>query len=121
MTDIKQKSRLDWTDNDWATYLSCPVAKISGYKKILNENYLMALEQDKETKNYAFAMYRYDIAPSEQKRLRLLLSSKSQFAQKQDALTHANNIISTLELNDFYAKALNVPTKAIQMLLIREK
>ena len=121
MTDIKQKSRLDWTDDDWATYLGCPVAKISEYNKILNENYLMALEQDTQTKNHAFAMYRYDIAPSGQKRLRLLFSSKNPFTQKQDALTHANNIISTMELNDFYAAALGVPAKAIQMLLIREK
>ncbi len=121
MTDWKQKSRLEWTDANWAAYLGCSVSQVSRYKEILNKNYLMAVEKNTQANTYAFAMYRYDIAPSGQKRLRLLRSSNQQFSEESAAITDANNIISTMELYDFYATALNVPKQAIQMLLIRQK
>ncbi len=116
------KSRLEWKNEDWANYLDCPVQKISEFKKILDENYVMAVERNAASKLYSFAVYRYDVAPSGAKRLQLLLTDdKHKFANIQDAMHDANNIISSLELNDYCAKALNVPKRAIQMMLIREK
>ena len=121
MTDIKQKSRTEWNDKDWATYLGCPVAKVADYRNILDRNYVMSIQRDSRTQQYYFAMYRYDITPSGTKRLQLKYSSKKQFTTTQDALTDANNIISTIELTDFWAKTFKVPNRAIQMLLIRQK
>lgn len=121
MSDIKQKSRLDWNDTDWATYLGCPVQDVVKYRKLLEENYFACVEQNKNTGLHSFALYRYDIAPSGVKRLRLLLSSNRGFANLSDATTDANNIISGLELPDFWSKAFDMPKQAVQMLLIRQK
>ena len=118
----KQKSRLDWTDMDWAVYFGCPVQEIPEYRKFLNENYLPAIEYNKTTGKYSFAMYRYDIAPSGHKRLRLWLTDdKHSFVKKEDALHDANNVISTLEFTDFWAKTYKVPKQVLQMLLMCEK
>ena len=121
MPDIKQKSRLDWNDTDWATYLGCSVRNVAKYRKLLEENYFTCVEQDKNTGLHSFALYKYDIAPSGVKRLHLLLSSNRGFTNLSDATVDANNIISGLELTDFSAAAFNVPKQAVQMLLIRQK
>lgn len=113
-------NRLQWTDKDWATYLGCPIDKIQEYKNILDKNYLMAIERDKNSGKYFMAVYRYDIAPSGFQRLQLLLSGNKRFDNVVNALQDANRIISHMELNDFYAKQLNMPKQAIQMMLIRE-
>lgn len=121
MSGQTMKSRLDWQDSDWATYLNCPVSKIPEYKKILDENFVTAIERDRQSGQYSFALYRYDVAPSGFKRLQLSKTSKKSFANLLDAVHDANNIISCWELSDFWAKAFNMPKQAVQMLLIRQK
>ena len=121
MIDTKQKSRLDWNDTDWAAYLGCSVQNVAKYRELLEKNYLTCVEQDKKSGLHAFALYKYDIAPSGTERLRLMLSSKRRFNNVSDAVKDANNIISTLELSDFWAGEFNVPKQAVQMLLIRQK
>lgn len=119
---VKPKSRLYWNNLDWATYLGCPVQNIPEYKKVLDENYVMAVERNKITGNYSFAVYTYHTKPSGDQNLQLLLSDdKHSFPTIMDAVHDANNIISTMELNNFWAKTLGVPSRAIQMMLIREK
>jgi hypothetical protein len=116
------ESRLTWTDEQWATYLNCPVASVKKYKQVLENNYVTAIEKNKKTNLYSFAVYKYDIAPSGAKRLQLLLSDdKHTFSDLTAALNNANNIISTMELSDYVASVLSVPKQAIQMLLIRQK
>ena len=116
------KSRLEWTDADWANYFGCPVQKIPEYKKFLDENYVPAIERNKTTGKYSFVMYKYDIAPSGQKRLQLWLTDdKHSFDTTTEALNNANNTISTLEFTDFWAKMYGVPKQVLQMMLIYEK
>ena len=115
------KNRLDWTDLDWATYLGCPVARVSEYRKILDENYVMVIEKNKKSGKYSFAMYRYYVKPSGNDGFQLLLSSKREFVTKTEAINNANGHISNMELKDFWSKSLNVPSKAIQMMLIHER
>jgi len=119
---VKPKSRLNWNDLDWATYLDCPIQNIPEYKQVLDKNFVMAVERNRTTGRYSFAMYRYHTKPSGDQNLQLLLSDdKHSFPTIMDAVCDANNIISTMELNKFWAKTLDVPARAIQMLLIREK
>ncbi len=116
------KRRLDWEDSDWASYLGCPVAKIPEYKKMLSSLYLTSVAQNQETGKYRFEIHGYDIAPSGQKRIRLLYSGKKEFDTGVAALKDANsNIIPKMQLTEFWTKQLGIPAKAIQMLLIREK
>ena len=120
---IKPKPRLTWNNLDWATYLGCPIQEIESIKAFLDDNYVMAIERHRATGRYSFAMYRWHIAPSGAKDLHLMLSAddeKHMSANPVDAIREANNVISTLELSDFWAKALNVPKRALQMMLIRE-
>ncbi len=121
MSDHSVKSRLDWQDADWAKHLNCPVSKIPEYKKILDENFLTAIERDKQSGQYSFALYSYDVAPSGFTRLRLSATGNKSFTNLLDAVRDANNIISCWELSDFWAKAFDVPKQAVQMLLIRQK
>ena len=118
---VRQKPRLQWTDLDWANYLQCTVQEIPDIKDFLDKNYVMAVERNKMTGRYSFTMYKYHTAPSGNQSLQLLLSDdKHSFVNIMDAVRDANNIISTLELSDFWARALNVPKQALQMMLIRE-
>ena len=120
-TEYRQKSRLEWTDENWADYLGCPVKEIPSIREFLNETYVTAIERNKITGRYSFAMYKYDSAPSGHKRLQLMLSDdKHSFTNIIDAVRDANNVISTLELSDFWADALNVPKRALQMMLVRQ-
>ena len=124
MSLVKPKSRIEWTLLDWANYLGCPVHEIPSIRKFLENNYVTAIVRNRGTGRYSFAMYRYHTAPSGAKDLHLMLSAddeKHTFTNQVDAIREANNIISTLELNDFWAKTLNVPQRSLQMLLIREK
>ena len=116
------ESRLNWSDAQWAKYLNCPVESVKKYKQVLDNNYVTAIEKNKKTNLYSLAVYKYDIAPSGAKRLQLLLSDdKHAFSDLSHAINNANNIISNMELSDYVASALNMPAKAIQMLLIRQK
>lgn len=115
------KSRFDWTDRDWAIYLGCPVHKVSEFKRVLDDNFIPTIERDKKTGKYFFSMYRYYIAPSGHEELKLLMSADQQFGKLNDALCDANNIISTLELGVHLAEELNIPDRAIQMMLMRTK
>ena len=121
MPEAKLVSRLDWNDEDWAKQLNCPVSKVPEYRKIMEDNFLTCIERDKVSGLYSFAMYRYDTAPSGAKRLQLMLTCNKNFSKAEDALHDANNIISTWELSDFWAKIYGVPKQAVQMLLINEK
>lgn len=119
--DWRKESRLTWTDENWASYLDCPVKDIPSIRKFLDDNYVVAIERNKITGKYSFAMYRYDVAPSGVRRLQLFLSDdKHSSSDIKKAMHDANNIIATLELTDFWVKALNIPKRALQMLLIRE-
>lgn len=111
------KSRLNWTDMDWANYLGCPVHRVSAYRQILDNNLIPKIECDKKTGKYFFALYRYDVA----KNLQLMMSADRQFNRFNDAACDANNIISISELDDYWAEQLHIPNKAIQMMLIRNK
>lgn len=117
------KSREDWSDKDWANYLNCPVEKIPEYKNILNDNFVFGIEQNKETKQYSFVSYKYHIHPSGHKSLQLWLTDDlHRFDTKDQAAQYANtNIISKLEFSDFWAKLYNIPSKALQMILIPTK
>jgi len=121
---VRCKPRLEWTNLEWANHLECPIQEISSIRKFLNDNYVMAIERNRKTGRYSFAMYIYHNAPSGAKDLHLMLSAddeKHTFVNPMDALRDANNIISSLEFSDFWAKTLNVPKRALQMMLIREK
>lgn len=114
--------RSKWTDAFWAYYLGCPVQEIPEYRKFVDERFVPAIERNRETGKYSLVMYKYDIAPSGQKRLQLWLTDdKHSFDNTIDALHNANNTISTLEFTDFWAKMYEVPKQVLQMLLIRVK
>ena len=118
---VQQKPRLKWTDLDWATYLDCPVQEIPSIKKFLDDTFVMSIARQKSTGRYCFAMYKYDFAPSGATRLQLIKSGNNSFSNIMYALHDANNnIISKMELTDFWAKTYNVPRRALQMMLIHE-
>lgn len=117
------KSREYWSDKDWANYFGCPVEKIAEYRKTLYDNFVLGVEQNKETKQYSFVSYKWHIHPSGHKSMQLWLTDDlHRFATYDQATQFANqNIISKLQLTDFWAELYNIPSKALQMMLIRTK
>ena len=120
MSEKQLKSRLEWQDVDWAKYFGCSVQQVAQYRKVVDDNFLSVVERNKKSKMYSLAIYRYDTAPSGIQRLQLMISSDKSFKDLNNAMQDANNIISCLELNDFWAGVLNIPKQAIQMALIRQ-
>ena len=118
---MNNKNRLEWTDMDWATYLGCSVQQVQEYRIFLNDNFVPAIELNKETKKYSFVMYKYHTHPSGHKSLQLMSTRNVNFSNVAEAVDDANSIISCMEFSDFWAKMYEMPKRAIQMMLIREK
>ena len=117
-------NRGNWRDVDWASYLGCPVEKVPEYRKIVFEEFETGIAQNTQTGKYFFEMYRYEITPSGFKRPLLMYSGNKEFVSEAEAIKDANeNIISNpnFHLNDFWAKQMGIPAKAIQMLLIKTR
>ena len=112
-------NRLKWTDMNWATYLGCSVQQVQEYKQILNEHFIPLIKRDNKTKKYSFEMYRYDTTG--RKKPHLEISDKRQFNNIAEATDNANSLISCMELKESWANNFNMPKRAIQMMLIREK
>ena len=117
----EKQLRLDWQDVDWAKYLGCSVQQVQEYKEFLNNNFVPVIEHDKKNNRYSFAMYRYHTHPSGHKSLQLMSTRDVGFATRAEAIDDANSIISCMEFTAFWEKMYNMPKRAIQMMLIREK
>ena len=116
------KSRLNWTDADWAKHLNCHVSKIPEYRKALNEMFLVTIEQNRLDGLYYFTMYRYHVSLAGTKSLQLFLTKDAPgFKTIQDAIDDGNKASSTLEFSDYWAKLYKMPKRVLQMMLIREK
>ena len=114
--------RTQWRDSDWAAYLRCSVAEVVKYREILSGMFITGIAHSESEGKYRFEMHRYDIAPSGQKRLFLMLSGNNVFDTYEAALKDANtNIIPKMYLNDFWERHLKVPANAVQMMLINER
>lgn len=119
---VQQRPRSKWTDLDWATYLGCPVTKVTGIRNFLYGTYLTSIARNEKTGRYCFAMYKYDVAPYGTIGFQLVKIGKKEFTGIMDALRDANeNIIPEMEFSDFWTNAYNVPKRALQMMLFREK
>ena len=114
--------RTQWGDGDWAKYLHCSVAEVVKYREILNGMFLTGIAHSASEGKYRFEMHRYDIAPSGQKRLFLQKTGNNTFDTYEAALKDANtNIIPKMYLDAFWERHLNVPARAVQMMLIPQR
>jgi hypothetical protein len=115
------ENRLKWTDMNWATYLGCSVQQVQEYKKILNEYFIPLIKRDNKTKKYSFEMYRYDATSAGRKKSHLEIRDPRPFNNMAEAIDNANSLISCMELKESWANTFNMPKRAIQMMLVREK
>ena len=114
--------QLNWTDKDWATHMGCLVQEVSGIRQLIAERFFPGIAQDKTTGKYNFVMTKLYESMSGTKRVVPMVSSTKMFSTFESAATHANNeIIPLLEFNKFWAQALGVPERALQMLHIKER
>ena len=114
--------RTQWGDSDWAAYFRCSVAEVVKYRETLNSMFLTGIAHSASEGKYRFEMHRYDIAPSGQKRLFLKLSGNNAFDTYEAALKDANtNIIPKMYLDDFWERHLNIPARAVQMMIIPQR
>lgn len=114
--------RAQWGDSEWAAYLGCPETKVAQYREILESMFLTGVSKDVASGKYLFVMHRYDFSPSGQQRLYLMQSGKNMFDTYEAAVKDANtNIISKMYLSDFWERHLEIPAKAVQMMLIKQK
>lgn len=116
MALMKTTPKEKWSDLDWANHLGCPVTEVSSIRNFMQENYSSLITMDNKTGRFVVRVYRHEITPSES--IRPIQIYASELTQP-DFLREANDKISGLEMNDFWAKALNVPKSALQLLRIR--
>lgn len=111
--------RTQWRDSDWATYLGCPVAQVAKYREILSSMFLTEIAHNIITGKYRFEMHRTDTV---QKRKFLMQSGDKVFDTYEAARKDANtNIIPKLYLDSFWERHLNMPSTAVQLMLINAK
>lgn len=114
--------QMAWTDKQWATHLGCLVQEVPKIRAFITENFFPAIVQDKTTGEYSFVMTKMHESMSGTKRVVSMMSDMQKFSTSESAATHANNeIIPLLEFNKFWAQALGVPERALQMLHIKGK
>lgn len=120
---VKQKPRYQWTNLDWANYLQCPIREVPSLRSYISESYLPAVCKHVATGKYHFCVYRLHVAPSGWRDWHLWLSDdKNGFTNAQDAICYANEIaIPQLQFNDIFARFAGVPTRALQLMHIKER
>ncbi len=115
-------SRVNWTDTQWAMHFGMNVKNVPMIRNVIAESYSAAIVKNTKTAKYAVAVYRYEITPSGFKRPILMVTSKQDFDKSDDAVKYANEtFLPNLELTQYWAHALGVPYKALQMLYIKER
>lgn len=114
--------QLTWTDKDWAIHMNCPVQEVPSIRTFITENFFPAVEHNEFTGKYSFVMTKMDTSYAGTQRIMQILSCTDTFPTFEAARTHANNeVISKLELTKFWASALHVPTRALQILHIEKQ
>jgi len=116
------EDRINWSDQDWAKYLNCPVEKIPEYRKALSANIVMEVHFCNANERYEFRIFKKVIGSKGRKiKSPVLLDWVHAHHDKAQVVRCANEMISSLELKDEVAKKFNVPAKSVQMMLIRER
>lgn len=114
--------QLTWTDKEWALHLECDVHRVPAVKNFVTKHFFPAIAQHSETGKYYFYMSRLDVAPSGAERVMPMVSSDKEFESEDKAIKYANEeILPRLEFNKFAAQIMGMPTRALQMLHIKEK
>lgn len=116
------EDRINWSDQDWAKYLNCPVEKIPEYRKALSANIVMEVHFCNANERYQFQIYQ-KVVGSEGKTIKspVYFDFPHTYKDKKRVVRYANEMISSLELKDEVAKKFDVPAKSVQMMLIRER
>ena len=119
---IKMENRINWSDQDWAKHLGIEVKDLPRVRNFINDNYDVATVRNQFTNKYSVALYKYHKSPSGFKTLQLMATANQEFAESAQAVKYANEqFLSKLEMTDLWAKSLNMPKRALQLLSIRER
>ena len=116
MALLKPTPISEWSDLDWANHLGCPVTEIPSIRDYMYKNHSSLIATDTKTGQRYVRIYRHEITPSGFIRPMQIYASE---LMQPDFVKEANDKISGLEMNDFWAKAWNVPKSALQLLWIR--
>ena len=116
------ENRINWSDSDWAKHLGIEERELKRVRNFVNENYDVATVRNQFTKKYSVALYKYHVSPSGFKTLQLMATANQEFAEAAQAVKYANeNFLSKLEMTEDWAKSVNMPKRALQLLSIRER
>ena len=114
--------RTKWTDTDWAAYLGCSVNIVPEYRRKLETRFFTRIAFDKKTEKYHFEMYGYEYDSFERRKMVLLRRGNDSFDSYSAAAKDANvNIIQKLELNPAFVKMFGMPSKAMQLLVVKHR
>ncbi|MBR5153609.1 MAG: hypothetical protein IKW57_02335 [Alphaproteobacteria bacterium] len=115
------KIQLTWTDEQWAAHLKCAPNDIPRLRKWVYENYCPSIVKHTVEKQYSFVLTRRQYTPSGFPRYIPIIESAQSFCTSNQATEYANEkIIPNLEMNDFWARANQVPAGILQMLHIEK-
>lgn len=114
--------QLNWDDIQWAAHLGCAVQDVPKFKKTLEDNFWLALWQERETGlKYAEIQRRHD-TPSGCIRYVPFVTSKAFDVSLEDMVEYTNNkFLPSLVLKPVVAEMFGVPRKILQMLHIQKE
>ena len=116
------ENRINWSDQDWAKHLGIEVKDLPRVRNFVNDNYDVTTVRNQITNKYSVALYKYHTSQSGFKTLQLMATASKEFPESAQAIKFANeNFLSTLEMDDNWAKSVNMPKRALQLLSIRER
>lgn len=115
-------NRINWSDQDWAKHLGIEVKDLQRVRNFIQDNYDVTIVRNQNTNKYTVALYKYHKSPSGFKTLQLMATANQEFVESAKAAKYANEqFLSKLEMTDLWAKSLNIPKRALQLLSIRER
>ena len=115
-------SHANWSDEQWAKYFGVGVTDIPRIRETVNKYFASAIIKDRTTKQHVVAIYNYDILPSGAKRTFSTVTSVDSFTKFEDAVKFANEkFLPDIQLSELWSHILKIPTRALQMLSVKER
>ncbi len=114
--------QLKWTDKQWAEHLKCSATDLPRFKNYLQENFWLALWQERDSGLKYAQVQLLHPTPSGFPRYIPIATSKAGNMSTEQLIHYTNNVfVPSLELKPMVAEIHGVPCKILQMLHINEK
>lgn len=113
--------QLNWSDEQWAAHLGCAAHEIFAIRKSIHERFYPWVARIEKTNTYALYITMTTTLSGRKRKMSWGIAH-GEFDNEKKATQYANEIIIPgLELNPNQVDMLNIPSRALQMLHIKNQ